>query len=325
VIDFHTHWIPSGLPDLAARTGDRRWPVFDPSTGALVISGEAVRSLPPSGWDVGARLDAMDAAGHERHVLSPVPPLLCDWADQEGGTEWAVAINDRLAEVAAGNPDRFSAIGTIPVAHPDRSIAVMERAKASGLVGVEVAATAGDQEFDAPGPRQIFTAAAELGLVVFMHPLILGPTPRWTERISSRPVNFGLGMITDTAIAAARLLFGGVLKEAPGLKLCLAHGGGTFVWALARLAKEWNDEERGMPLARALDSVYVDSVVYWEPNLRYLVETLGADHVAFGTDYPLPPAADPAGTIIGALDDAAADQVRRGTAAALLGLERAAS
>jgi aminocarboxymuconate-semialdehyde decarboxylase len=320
VIDFHTHWIPSGLPDLAARTGDRRWPVFDPSTGTLAISGETVRALPPSGWDVHARLDAMDAAGHDRHVLSPVPPLLCDWAGLERGTEWAIAINDGLAEVAAANPDRFSALGTIPVAHPDQSIKVMERAKASGLAGIEVATTAMDLEFDAPGPRQLFTAAAELGLIVFVHPLILGPTPRWTDRISSMPVNFGLGMTTDTAITAARLLFGGVLKEAAGLRICLAHGGGTFTWALARLALRWNDEEQGMPLARALESVYVDSVVYQAPNLRYLVDTLGADHVVFGTDFPLPVHADPAGAIIDGLDDAAAAQVRGGTASALLGL-----
>jgi hypothetical protein len=80
MIDFHTHWLPSGLPDLAARSGNSRWPVFDQPTGRLMISGEAVRALPASGWDVQVRLDAMDVAGVARHVLSPVPPLLCDWA-----------------------------------------------------------------------------------------------------------------------------------------------------------------------------------------------------------------------------------------------------
>jgi hypothetical protein len=55
MIDFHTHWIPSGLPDLAARSGNSRWPVFDQPTGRLMISGEAVRALPASGWDVQVR------------------------------------------------------------------------------------------------------------------------------------------------------------------------------------------------------------------------------------------------------------------------------
>jgi aminocarboxymuconate-semialdehyde decarboxylase len=320
MIDFHTHWIPSGLPDLAARTGDPRWPVFDPARGTLVIDGEAVRSLAPSGWDVRARLDAMDEAAHDRHVLSPVPPLLCDWAAAESGTEWANAVNDSLAAVVAEHPDRLSGLGTIPIAHTDRSVAVMERARANGLAGIEVATTALDLEFDAPQLREIFTAAAALGLAVFVHPLILGTTSGWTPRITGMPANFGLGMTTDTAIAASRLLFGGVLAQAPGIRICLAHGGGTFVWALARMARMWNEEVRGMPLAKALEPIYTDSAVYQPANLRYLVDTLGADHVAFGTDFPLPAQADASGDIVADLDPAAAGWVRDGTAAVLLGL-----
>jgi aminocarboxymuconate-semialdehyde decarboxylase len=90
MIDFHTHWIPSGLPDLAARSGNSRWPVFDQPTGRLMISGETVRALPASGWDVQVRLDAMNAAGVARHVLSPVPPLLCDWAHPKPATASAL-------------------------------------------------------------------------------------------------------------------------------------------------------------------------------------------------------------------------------------------
>jgi aminocarboxymuconate-semialdehyde decarboxylase len=320
MIDFHTHWIPSGLPDLAARTADPRWPVFDRATGELAINGEVVRSLPPSGWDVQARLDAMDAAGVARHVLSPVPPLLCDWADPKLGTEWTSAVNDSLATLVAAYPDRFSALGTIPVAHPDASIAVLERAKASGLAGVQVTASALEEEFDAPRLRAVFTAAADLNLTVFIHPLILGTTARWTPRITGYTANFGLGMTTDTAVAAARLLFGGVLAEAPRLRVCLAHGGGTFAWALARMGRVWDDEAQGMTLAEAVRSFYTDSVVYQPPNLRYLVDTLGADHVAFGTDYPLPVHADPAGAFVDTLAPAEADWVREGTANTLLGL-----
>ncbi|MGH3280677.1 MAG: amidohydrolase family protein [Trebonia sp.] len=324
MIDFHTHWIPSGLPDLAGRAGDPRWPVFDPAAGLLFINGEAVRSLPPEGWDVRARLDAMDASGHDRHVVSPVPPLLCDWAGPELATEWANAINDSLAGVVAAHPDRFSGLGAIPIAHPDRAIAVMERARDNGLAGIEVATTALDLEFDAPQLLNMFTAAEDLGLVVFVHPLILGTTSRWTSRITGHPVNFGLGMTTDTAIAAAKLAFGGVLTRAPGLRVCLAHGGGTFAWALARIAHAWNDDEQGIPLAKAIESIYVDSVVYQHANLRYLVDTLGADHVAFGTDFPLPVHTDAAGAILVGLDAASADWIRDGTVTALLGLSSGA-
>jgi aminocarboxymuconate-semialdehyde decarboxylase len=321
MIDFHTHWVPSGLPDLAARTGDSRWPVFDRASGQLMIGGVAVRALPPAGWDVSARLDAMDAAGVERHVLSPVPPLLCDWAGRETGLEWATAVNDALAALAADHPDRFSALGAIPVTHPGAAVAALERAKASGLAGVEVTASALDEEFDAPRLRAVFTAAADLGLVVFIHPLHLGAAARWTTRITHYPVNFGLGMTTDTAIAAARLLLGGVLADAPGLRVCLAHGGGTFAWALARMNVAWDEAAQGQTLAEAVRPFYADSVVYQPANLRYVVDTLGPDHVCFGTDYPLPVHSDLAGQVVDSLDPGAGAWVREGTASALLGLQ----
>jgi aminocarboxymuconate-semialdehyde decarboxylase len=156
----------------------------------------------------------MDAVGHDRHVLSPVPPLLCDWADPELGTEWANAVNDSLAEVIAGHPDRFSALGTIPISHPERSVAVMQRARENGLAGIEVATAAMGVEFDALQLREIFTAAADLGLVIFVP-----PDPRPSLALDSahhrHARNFGLGVTTDTAIAAARLLFGGMLTQAP--------------------------------------------------------------------------------------------------------------
>ncbi len=197
----------------------------------------------------------------------------------------------------------------------------MERLRANGLAGIEVAATAMELEFDAPRLRAIFTAAADLNLIVFLHPLILGTTARWTPRITGYTANFGLGMTTDTAIAAARLLFGGVLTEAAGLKVCLAHGGGTFVWALARMARVWDDEAQGRTLAEAIEPIYTDSVVYQPANLRYLVDTLGADHVAFGTDFPLPVHADLAGAFMAGLDEAEAGWVRDRTANTLLGLQ----
>jgi aminocarboxymuconate-semialdehyde decarboxylase len=89
----------------------------------------------------------------------------------------------------------------------------------------------------------------------------------------------------------------------------------------SRVTGLWSEEEQGMPLAQALEPIYVDSVVYQPANLRYLVDTIGADHVAFGTDFPRPAQSEPAGTIVATLDDAAAAWVRDGTAAALLGLE----
>lgn len=297
-IDFHTHVVPS-LPDLAGRTGDDRWPSFvvEGDTGQLIRDGRVVRTVPPSSWSPAARIEDMDAGGIDRQVLSPLPPLVCDWAEPDLATQWALHLNDSIASMVSGNPERFSGLGTVPLHDPVGAVAVLERAKQAGLDGVEIGTTAGALELDDGSLREFFAAAADLEMLVFVHPLILGFESTWTLRISGPEVIFGLGMTTDTAIAASKLVFGGVVEETPDLRICLAHGGGGFVWALPRIRLLW---ERGhdSTVADLTRNVFVDSVVYDSRNLAYLAQALGGDRILFGTDYPLPAQADMHGSAL---------------------------
>ena len=226
-IDLHTHVVPA-LPDFAGRHGDLRWPSFEVggTTGRLSRDGRVVRTVPPSAWSAPARIADMDQAGIDRQVLSPLPPLVCDWAEPEAAAEWAFALNESLAAMIAEHPTRFHGLGTVPLHDPTRATDVLARAHQSGLSGVEIGTTAGEMELDHPELREFFAEAARLGMVVFVHPLILGAQASWTTRITGMEVTFGLGMPTDTAIAAAKLVFGGVVTDSPELKICLAHGGG---------------------------------------------------------------------------------------------------
>src|SRR5260370_37580638 len=108
-------------------------------------------------------------------------------------------------------------------------------------------------------------------MLVFVHPLMLGPETDWTDRISGLATRFGLGMGSDTAIAASRVVFGGVTGDCPDLRICLAHGGGTFVWAFSRIAHLW-DSMNDVKAADLVRNVFVDSVVYRASNLRYLCD-----------------------------------------------------
>lgn len=300
-VDVHTHVVPP-LPDFADRYGDPRWPSFvvDDSVGRLTRDGSVVRAVPPTAWDLESRLADMDAAGVDVHVLSPLPPVICDWADPDRGSEWCVRLNEGIAGIVASQPKRFVGLGTVPLQHPDRAVSVLERALHVGLGGVEIGTTAGDRELDHADVRDFFAAAAEMRMTVFVHPLLLGSSPTWTDRIQGQDITFGLGMTTDTAIAAARLVFGGVIEDNPGLRLLLSHGGGTFAWALSRIRR--GRELTGAATDHLLRNVHVDSVVYRPANLRYLTDTLGADHVMFGTDYPLPAQDDGGGGVLAELD-----------------------
>jgi aminocarboxymuconate-semialdehyde decarboxylase len=188
-------------------------------------------------------------------------------------------------------------------------VAVLERARDAGLRGVEIGTTADGTEFDHPGLREFFAAAGEPGMIVFVHPLILGPEAGWTPRITGAEVSFGLGMITDTAIAAAKLVFGGVVEACPGLRICLAHGGGSF-GALPRIAHLW-DRAHERPASQLVRNVVVDTVVYRAENVIYLRDVLGAERLVFGTDYPLPAQDDLTGGTLAALGPARARCGRR--------------
>jgi aminocarboxymuconate-semialdehyde decarboxylase len=318
-IDFHTH-VVVGLPDFAARYGDPRWPSFtvDKDVGRLTRDGAVVRSLAASAWSLSRRIEDMDKAGIDAQVLSPVPPLVCDWPPPEPARQWTAYLNEGIAAMVAADPRRFAGLGTVPLQHPDLAVTSLERAHRLGLAGVEIGTDAGGRELDHPALRPFFAAAERLGMIVFVHPLILGAQAGWTDRISGAEVTFGLGMTTDTAIAAARLVFGGVTEQHPDLRICLAHGGGTFFWAFPRIAALW-DRRAERTASDLIGNVYADSVLYQPENVVHLCRRIGADHVVFGTDYPLPAQDDLAGGALRDLRPEDAELVSGGTAAGLLG------
>src|SRR5882762_8368941 len=136
-IDFHTHVVVD-VPDFAERFGDQRWPSFRlaDGEGRLTRDGQVVRSLAPSAWLPARRIEDMEAAGIDRQVLSPIPPLICDWGEPGPATEWADRINVGVADMVREHPSRFSGLGMVPLQHPDRATEVLRRAHEAGLSGV---------------------------------------------------------------------------------------------------------------------------------------------------------------------------------------------
>lgn len=320
LIDFHAHVVVD-LPNFAERFGDPRWPSFltQGDEGRLTRNGQVVRSLPPSAWLPRRRIEELDESGVDRQVLSPVPPLICDFGDASLSSQWAAHVNDAIATLVADNPSRFSGLGTVPLRYPEAAIRTLQRAHDSGLSGVEIGTSAGQRELDDPALREFFSAAAELDMIIFVHPLALDLSAYKALRIDGPAVTFGLGMGTDTAVAAAHLVFGGVTADNPELKICLAHGGGTFFWALTRIAHMWQ-QQGGQAIGEITRNVFVDSVVYDPGNLRYLCGKIGPEKVLFGTDYPLPAQADLHGTVLAELPEVDAVRIGRQNASELLGL-----
>jgi aminocarboxymuconate-semialdehyde decarboxylase len=301
LVDVHSHFMPRELPDLGIRTGDSRWPslrVGDEK--ARIVRGAATfRVVARSCWDPVSRLEAVEAAGLGIQVISPVPISLVYWAEPGLATAFARAQNERLAETAAASGGRLLAMGSVPLQDVDAAIEEAERITGVlGMAGVEIGTHVEGRELDDPTIRPFFAAAESMGLPIFVHPI----DGAGSIRRQGPLYEFGIGMLTDTALAAAALVFGGVLDEHPGLRIALAHGCGTFPWTYPRLLKAASLAP-AYPAAASVDELvrrlWVDSLVFDPMHLPLLFERFGAGHVMLGSDFPFyPPSWGPPETVV---------------------------
>jgi aminocarboxymuconate-semialdehyde decarboxylase len=292
VVDLHTHFMPPDLPDHAASTGDPRWPrlVLNPdgTTGQVLRGQDVFRIVRKPCWDSGARIAEMDRLGVDIQVISPIPVSLTYWAEPAPALAYARHINDWVAQAVAGSGGRLLGLGTVPLQHPDIAISELVRAVVDlGLTGLEIGTLAGPFELDALELRPFFETAQELSVPLFVHPTDTHVVPR----ARSADFAFGIGMHTDTALAAGALILGGVLREYPRLHVCLSHGGGALPWVLPRLkfGRSLSDPDLAWQVDELASRLYVDSLVFDPAHLRLLRTRFGVGHIVAGSDYPFLP------------------------------------
>jgi len=297
VLDVHAHYFPSDLPNWAERTGDPRWPSLvldqertDPQTGRIMLGDTPFRAVRAPLWDLDARIAVLDAHSVTLQVVSPTPIMLTYWAEPKPALDFARAVNDSLAAHVAASRGRLAGLGTVPLQDPVLAERELRRLVTElGLAGVEIGTRAADRELDDPELASFFSAAAELDTSLFVHPLDGGGN---AIRRGGQPYDFGLGMLTDTAMAATALVCGGVLDRHPGLRIGLAHGCGTLAWAAPRLKLGTRLGERPElydTFDETISRLWVDTLVFDPEHLRLLVRRFGAEHVMTGTDFPFIP------------------------------------
>ena len=324
-IDMHSHVM---VPEAAALVG----PHIDlstvplahfatPSTKALNRKQDADRR--PNMVDVAVRLADMDAAGIDLQIIMP-PPGQCTYTvPADLATQAARIINDGMAAFCAQKPERFQALGTLPMQDSGASITELERLMGLGLKGVQILTSIGGRELSDPAFAPFWARAEALGAVVLIHPN--GFTH--AERMERFYFNNVIGNPLETTLALHYLIFDGVLERHPELKLIAVHGGGYLASYSGRIDHAWGartDAHGNLPHPPTtyLKRVFVDSVVFTPHQLRGLIEVFGADKVLMGTDYPFDMAeSDPVGHVCGAgLDDATVAAIAGGNARRLFGI-----
>ena len=293
-IDVHTHILPETLPDFRNSPGGERFVRIEhhaPGRARMVVNGSVFREIQSNNWDVEARLADCEAAGVGAQVLSTVPVLFSYWAAPALALDLARQLNDHIAGVAAAHPDRFAGLGTIPMQSPDLAIRELERCvRDLGLSGVEIGSNVNGENLDSPELFPIFEAAAALGAAVLVHPWEMAGRDRMTRYW----LPWLVGMPAETSLAICSLIFGAVLERLPALRIGFAHGGGAFPATIGRIARGFDARpdlcavSNDVSPREYLRRIYVDSLVHEPLMLRYLVDLMGADRIALGSDYPYP-------------------------------------
>jgi aminocarboxymuconate-semialdehyde decarboxylase len=326
-IDVHSHFFPETflkLIDAEGGAAGARLHRADGRTVSIVIGGAPTPPLGPEYWDLGLRLKAMNRTGVGVQALSLTAPMVY-FAAPPLALRLARAFNDALAEAHRAHPERFVGCATLPMQDPAAALAELDRAaRLPGVRAVYLGTNVGGRELSDPGFTDVFARCQELRLPVLLHPL----TVVGHDRLRPFYLNNLLGNPFDTAIAAAHLVFGGVLDRFPRLQICLPHGGGALPAVAGRLQHGQRVRAEARNRARRPFTAYLrrftyDTITHSPATLQHLLATVGADRVMVGSDFCFDMGYErPCDMVVRRLPLTRADQSRilRGNAARLLGL-----
>jgi len=297
IIDTHAHIAPPDFikdvragkygPALSIEPGEK-WELL--VTRSAILGRERVHRnpLPRRVYDVESRLKDMDAAGVDRQILSVVPPCMYYTLDAGLCREIAASFNRHLAELSRTLPDRFSCMATVPLQAPDAAARELERAVAMGHIGVEIGSNVAGKNLDDPGLDVFWQKVVSLDIPVLIHPI---DTLGLEDRLKDYYLSNLIGNPLDTTIAAACLIFGGVMERFPALKVVLSHTGGFTPWIRGRWQHGYT--ERDEPKSRGahapedyLRRFYYDTIIHNADCLEFAWKTLGPDRIVYATDYP---------------------------------------
>jgi aminocarboxymuconate-semialdehyde decarboxylase len=285
VIDVHAHVTPQRF-QRAVLAGEL-WHGLGPDEGEL--------DNPKNRWGPERRVEDMDHLGVDVQLISPTDCFYQYRLPSDTTAAIAADCNDEIAEMVRDRPDRFMGLGILPLQDIELTIREMARSMGDlGLRGFMIDDHVNGLTYDHPTFDAFWEAAERLDTFILIHQ---GRPTSVTYRIRDYFLPNSIGNLVDRTITFSALVYGGVMDRYPGLTICLGHAGGYVPYAVDRLDKGWLafPDSRGATLDRPstyLRHFYYDTVTYTDPNLRFLLDTVGADRVLFGTDWPAPMVVD---------------------------------
>ena len=306
-IDVHAHYVPPHLLDaLEGRAQDFAMSLHHGPNCQCAIHFDSGPKIRPFFSEliepVEVRLNAMDATGITRQVLSSWCDIFGPHLDRVSASRWHRFLNEQLARLCEQHRDRFSMLASVPLQDAEDSAAELEHAVRSlGAVGAVIPANVSDINLGDLDLEPFWQKAVELDVGVFIHPVQAVPL--------KRSAKYGLTQIaqytSDTTMTVGSIIMSGVLDRFPALRLLLSHGGGGVPYLVGRFdcMHERMDKTAQGCVAKAPPSAYLkrfyyDTVLHDPGILRWLADRVSFERVVLGSDYSFPPAdRDPVSTV----------------------------
>ena len=330
MIDLHTHIMPPDWPDWCEKFGYEGFIRIESCDGGcrarMMVGDQLFREVGDVCWAPGPRIADCDVAGVRQQVLSPIPVLFCYWAKPEHTLEFARLQNDYIAKIVREYPGRFYGLGTVPMQDPQLAIGELERCVLPpsrgglGLSGVEIGTHVEPNRFtgretdwnlSAPELFEFFQAAEQLQASIFVHPWdMMG-----ADQMRRYWLPWLVGMPAETSRAICSMIFGGVHERLPGLKVCYAHGGGSFPFTLGRIEHGFDCRQDLVALDNPVNPrayvaqpdgtparFWVDSLTHDADALQFLRKIFSDQRICLGTDYPFPLGEQQPGSLIRSME-----------------------
>ncbi len=286
IIDFHNHFYPPEYLEAIQKGPSNIKVTFDSDNNPLLHYPGDYNIIVPAHRDIDYRAEVLKKNGIDKQILSFTTPGT-HIESPERSVELARIVNDNFVKIMNERSNQFSALATLPLNDPEASVSELERAFSLGIRGATVFSNINgialsDQRF-----WGLYEKADKLNAVFYIHPSF----PVGVEAMTDYWLMPLIGFTFDTTLAAAKLVFSGVVEQFPGIRWVLGHLGGAIPYLAERLDRGYSAfkecrEHISKKPSEYLKEFYYDTVNFDVKALQFAVDFAGADHLLAGSDFP---------------------------------------
>ena len=287
IIDFHNHYYPPEYVRALEAAESSVKVTYDAEGNPCVHYPGDYNILVPGHRDIDYREQVLIDHGVDTQVLTFTTPGV-HVEPASTAVRLARQVNDAFARVVREKNGRFTSLATLPLNDPTESVRELERAvrdlaMPGAMVFSNVNHVALADDLFAP----LWKKANELGAVIYIHPT----DPAGVEAMLDYWLMPLVGFLMDTTLAAARLVFSGVVERHPRIRWVLTHMGGATPYLAERFDRGYRAfaecrRHITKPPTEYLKAFYYDTVNFNPDAVQFAISFAGPDHILAGSDYP---------------------------------------